>query len=211
MNEIARGETTMSHYEGQSERDAYDMDPKEVLSQYSVEWVALRKSYEEVKEQLEVVKAELSELDRQLQAEEISEEDHITQYREKWHTSTQMVQVKREVETRLYEIQREIRDVNKRLRQQEEERLRRERLEQEKSNAMIEWMSLKQGFDLVSERRRDITAQMDQLELRRRSGGFSEEEYRREKVGLIRQLAELTTVESDVKRRLAELLDIIRK
>ena len=108
-------------------------------------------------------------------------------------------------------MQREIRTANRKLRQQEEEQLKRERLEQEKSNAMIEWMSLKQGFDLVSERRRDITAQMDQLEVRRRASEFSEEEYRKEKVDLIRQLAEVTTVESDVKRRLAELLEVIRK
>ncbi|NHJ13317.1 MAG: hypothetical protein EAX95_06545 [Candidatus Thorarchaeota archaeon] len=201
----------MSHYEGRSEKDEYYVDPKEMLSQYSVEWIALRKSYEEVKEELEVVKAELSELDKKLNAGQMSEEEHLAQYREKWLMSTQMVQVKREVEARLYEIQREIREANRKLKHQDEERERRERLEQEKSNAMIEWMSLKQGFDLVEERRRDITTQMDKLELRRRNGSIQESDYRKEKLALIGQLAELSTVESDVKSRLAELLEIIRK
>lgn len=201
----------MSHYEGHSEKDAYYIDPKEVLSQYSVEWIALRKSYEEVKRELEVVKGELSDLDKRLQNGDISEEEHLAQYHEKWLISTQMIQIKREVEARLYEIQKEIRDVSKKLKQQDEERERQERLEQEKSNAMIEWMSLKQGFDLVGERRRDISSQMDKLELQRRSRSINDAEYRKRKLVLIGQLAELSTVESDVKSRLAELLEIIRK
>ncbi|MFX1264655.1 MAG: hypothetical protein ACFFH0_04710, partial [Promethearchaeota archaeon] len=106
---------------------------------------------------------------------------------------------------------REIRAANRQLRQQEEERLRRERLEQEKSNAMIEWMSLKQGFELVDHRRKEISAEMDRLELQRRQGRISDEAFRSERVDQIGQLAELAVVESDVKRRLAELLEIIRK
>ncbi|MFW9799122.1 MAG: hypothetical protein ACFFD9_01685 [Candidatus Thorarchaeota archaeon] len=200
----------MSHHEG-DQRDYYYLDPKEVLSQYSVEWVSLRKSYEELKKQLDEVKAELTEIDLKLEKGEISEQEHMTQYHDKWQISTQMVQVKREVEGRLYEIQKEIRAANKQLKQQEEERLRRERLEQEKSNAMIEWMSLKQGFELVEQRRKEISAEMDRLELQRRQGRISEEEFRSERVGQIGQLAQLTTVESDVKGRLAELLEIIRK
>ncbi|MFX0045470.1 MAG: hypothetical protein ACFE8Z_06455 [Candidatus Hermodarchaeota archaeon] len=200
----------MSHHEG-STRDDYYLDPKEVLSQYSVEWVSLRKSYEELKEQLDQVKAELTEIDHRLERGEIKEHEHMAQYHEKWKISTQMVQVKREVEGRLYEIQREIRAANRQLRQQEEERLRRERLEQEKSNAMIEWMSLKQGFELVDHRRKEISAEMDRLELQRRQGRISDEAFRSERVDQIGQLAELAVVESDVKRRLAELLEIIRK
>jgi len=122
-----------------------------------------------------------------------------------------MVQVKREVEGRLYQIQKEIRAANRQLRQQEEERFRRERLEQEKSNAMIEWMSLKQGFELVEQKRREIGAEMDRIELQRRQGKISDEAFRTDRVGQIGRLAQLTTVESDVKRRLAELLEIIRK
>ena len=200
----------MSHHEGSS-RDDYYLDPKDVLSQYSVEWVSLRKSYEELKQQLNQVKAELTEIDKKLERGEIKEQEHMAQYHEKWQVSTQMVQVKREVEGRLYEIQREIRAANRQLRQQEEERLRRERLEQEKSNAMIEWMSLKQGFDLVNQRRREIGAEMDGLELQRRQGEISKAEFRSQRVGQIGRLAELAVVESDVKRRLAELLEIIRK
>ncbi len=200
----------MSHHEGAKE-DAYYMDPKDVLSQYSVEWVSLRKSYDELKEQLNDVKAQLTELDAKLEKGEISEKDHIMEYREKWTMSTQMVQVKREVEARLYEIQKEIRAANRQLKQQEEEQFRRERMEQEKSNAMIEWMSLKQGFELVEKKRREITVQMDRLETQRRAGTITEDKYRTQRVDQIGQLAQLTIVESDVKRRLAELLEIIRK
>ncbi len=200
----------MSHHEGRS-RDEYYLDPKEVLSQYSVEWVSLRKSYEELKEKLDQVKAELTEIDKRLERGEIEEQEHMAQYHKKWQVSTQMVQVKREVEGRLYEIQREIRAANRQLKQQEEERLRRERLEQEKSNAMIEWMSLKQGFELVDQKRREIGAEMDRLELQRRQGKISDAEFRNQRVGQIGQLAELAVVESDVKRRLAELLEIIRR
>jgi gamma-glutamylcyclotransferase (GGCT)/AIG2-like uncharacterized protein YtfP len=200
----------MSHHEGSS-RDEYYLDPKEVLSQYSVEWVSLRKSYAELKEQLNQVKAELTEIDKKLEKGEIKEQEHMAQYHEKWQISTQMVQVKREVEGRLYEIQREIRAANRQLKQQQEERRRRERLEQEKSNAMIEWMSLKQGFDLVDQRRKEISTEMDRLELQRRQGQISDKVYRNQRVGQIGQLAELAVVESDVKRRLGELLEIIRR
>ncbi|MFW9802128.1 MAG: hypothetical protein ACFFFC_05725 [Candidatus Thorarchaeota archaeon] len=200
----------MSHHEGSS-RDDYYLDPKDVLAQYSVEWVSLRKSYEELKAQLDQVKAELSELDSKLEKGEISEKEHIQEYREKWRVSTQMVQVKREVEGRLYEIQKEIRAANRQLKQLEEEKHRRERLEQEKSNAMIEWMSLKQGFELVEQKRRKIAGEMDKLEVQRRQGAISEQKYRSHRVEQIKELAQLSTVESDVKRRLAELLEIIRK
>ncbi len=201
----------MSHHEGAPPEDVYYIDPKEVLSQYSVEWISLRKSYDEIKNQLMEVQAELSHLDRRLENGEITDQEHIVLYREKWSESTQIVQVKREVESRLYEIQKEIRAANRQLKQAEEERRRRERIEEEKSHAMIEWMSLKQGFDLVTARRNEINAESDQLELQRRSGKISEEKYRESRIVHIRQLAELSTVESDVKRRLAELLEIIRR
>jgi len=201
----------MSHHEGSPPEDAYYVDPKEVLSQYSVEWVSLRKSYDEIKKQLLEVQAELSQIDHQLERGKISDQEHITLYRKKWSESTQIVQVKREVESRLYEIQKEIREANRQLKQLEEEKHRRERLEQEKSNAMIEWMSLKQGFELVEHKRREITAEMDKLEVQRRKGAISEEIYRGQRVKQIKELAQLSTVESDVKRRLAELLEIIRK
>jgi chromosome segregation ATPase len=201
----------MSHHEGAPPEDVYYIDPKEVLSQYSVEWISLRKSYDEIKKQLMEVQAELSHLDRRLENGEITDQEHIVLYREKWSESTQIVQVKREVESRLYEIQKEIRAANRQLKQAEEERRRRERIEEEKSHAMIEWMSLKQGFDLVTARRNEINAESDQLELQRRSGKISEEKYRESRIVHIRQLAELSTVESDVKRRLAELLEIIRR
>ncbi len=200
----------MSHHEG-DQRDDYYLDPKEVLSQYSVEWVSLRKSYEDLKQQLDEVKADLKEIDVKLEKGEISEQEHMTQYHEKWQISTQMVQVKREVEGRLYEIQKEIRAANRQLKQQEAERLRRDRLEQERSNAMIEWMSLKQGFELVTQRRNEIATEMDRIELQRRQGKINEEVFRSKRVDQIGQLAELATVESDVKRRLAELLETIRK
>jgi len=48
------------------------------------------------------------------------------------------------------------------------------------------------------------------MEMERRSGAISDEKYRESRIGQIRQLAELSVVESDVKRRLAELLHIIR-
>jgi chromosome segregation ATPase len=204
------GELFMSHHEGGS-KDDYYLDPKDVLAQYSVEWVSLRKSYDELKTKLDKVKAELSDLDKKLEKGEISEIEHIREYKEKWRVSTQMVQVKREVEGRLYEIQKEIRAANRQLKQLEEEKHRRERLEQEKSNAMIEWMSLKQGFELVEQKRRDITTEMDKLEVQRRQGSISEDIYRGQRVEQIKELAQLSTVESDVKRRLAELLEIIRK
>jgi hypothetical protein len=200
----------MSHHEGAPSEDAYYVDPKDVLSQYSVEWVSLRKSYDEIKNQLLEVQADLSRIDRQLENGEITEHEHIKLYREKWSESTQVVQVKR-VESRLYEIQKEIRAANRQLKQAEEERRRRERIEQEKANAMIEWMSLKQGFDLVTARRNEINTESDKLEIRRRNGSISDEEYRENRILHIRQLAELSTVESDVKRRLAELLEIIRR
>ncbi|TFF95030.1 hypothetical protein EU546_04025 [Candidatus Thorarchaeota archaeon] len=201
----------MSHREGTPADDPFHVDPKEVLAQYSVEWVSLRKSYDELKTKLQDVQAELSTLDRKLEMKEIDDQQHIKMYREKWAESTQMIQVKREVENRLFEIQREIRAANRQLKKQEEERLRRERMEQERANAMIEWMSLKQGFDLVGARREEINAASDELERNRRSGKVSEDEYRQQRIGQIQQLAELRTVESDIKNRLAELLAIIRK
>ncbi len=199
----------MSHYEGMPE-DLYDIDPRDILAQYSVEWVALKKSYEELKKKLQEVQDELSELDKKLERGEITEQEHLEQYREKWLRSTEIVQVKREVESRLNEILKEIRETNKRLELEEAERQRRERIEQEKTNAMIEWMSLRQGFDLIRERRKEINREMDELEMRRRAGTISDEEYRRARVDQIRKLAELKTVENDVKRRLGELLEIIR-
>jgi hypothetical protein len=201
----------MSHHEGSPPEDAYYVDPKEMLSQYSVEWISLRKSYDEIKKQLLDVQEELTRLDRRLETGEITDGEHIILYKEKWAESTQIVQVKREVESRLYDIQREIRAANKQLKKAEEERRRRERMEEERSHAMIEWMSLKQGFDLVSARREEINTESDRLEVKRRNSSISDEEYRETRIEHIRQLAELSTVESDVKRRLAELLQIIRK
>ncbi|MHA1137828.1 MAG: hypothetical protein ACTSSE_15215 [Candidatus Thorarchaeota archaeon] len=200
----------MSHREGSSPQDDFFVDPKEVLAQYSVEWVSLRKSYDELKQQLNDIQAELNALDRKLEMGSITDQEHITLYKEMWAQSTQMIQVKREVESRLYEIQNEIRTANKQLKQMELEKERRERMETERSHAMIEWMSLKQGFDLVDERRAAINAETDRIELERRSGTISDEQYREFRIDQIRQLAELSVVESDVKRRLAELLQIIR-
>ena len=200
----------MSHREGSPPEDVYYVNPKEMLSQYSVEWISLRKSYDEVKKQLLDVQEGLTRIDRRLEMGDITDGEHIILYKEKWAESTLIVQVKREVESRLYEIQREIRAANKQLKQAEEERRRRERMEEERSHAMIEWMSLKQGFDLVSTRREEINAESDRLELQRRNVSISDEEYRETRIEHIRQLAELSTVESDVKRRLAELLEIIR-
>ncbi|MHA1909295.1 MAG: hypothetical protein ACW98Y_18505 [Candidatus Thorarchaeota archaeon] len=199
----------MSHREHAPD-DVYDMDPKEVLTQYSVEWVALRRSFSEVKTKLSEVQSELSELDRQLESKEIDEKEHMERYHDKWLISTQIVQVKRDVESRLYEIQKEIRRANKQLKQAELEQDRRERIEEEKSGAMIEWMSLKQGFALVKERRQEINQEMNNLESKRRTNTIKDEEYRQARLDQIRKLAELSTVESDVKRRLGELLEIIR-
>ncbi|TET08914.1 MAG: hypothetical protein E3J86_09690 [Candidatus Thorarchaeota archaeon] len=201
----------MSHHEGAPPEDAYYVNPKDVLSQFSVEWIALRKTYDEIKKQLLEVQADLSHIDRRLESGDISDSEHIVVYREKWSESTQIVQVKREVENRLYEIQKEIRAANKQLKLAEEERVRRERMEETRSIAMIEWMSLKQGFDLTNARRNEINADTDKLELERRKGKTSDEEYRQRRIEQFRQLAELSIVESDVKRRLAELLEIIRK
>ncbi|RDE17802.1 MAG: hypothetical protein C4K49_00985 [Candidatus Thorarchaeota archaeon] len=203
----------MSHGSGfrQGGEDYLYLDPKEVLAQYSVEWVALRQSYEEVKARLLQVQTELTALDQKLKKGEITEQEHLQQYRERWTTSTQMIEVKREVESRLYDIQREIRAANKKLKEMEEEKLKREHIEQEKSNALVEWMALKQGFDLVMERRKNITTEMDKIELRRRADKISDAEYRGARVAQIRQLAELRTLETDIKNRLGELLEIIRK
>ena len=107
----------MSHHEGSPPQDDFFVDPKEVLSQYSVEWVSLRKSYDELKQQLNDIQAELNTLDRKLETKQITDQEHIRLYREKWAQSTQMIQVKREVEGRLYEIQKEIREANKQLKQ----------------------------------------------------------------------------------------------
>ncbi|MFW9919561.1 MAG: hypothetical protein ACFFED_08180 [Candidatus Thorarchaeota archaeon] len=200
----------MSHGTNRSPDDPYYMDPKEVLSQFSVEWVSLRSSLAEVKSKLAEVQSDLSELDGRLERKEITEKEHVDQYHEKWLMSTQIVQVKREVEARLFEIQREIRKANKELKQKEEERLKRERIEQERSNAMIEWMSLKQGFELVRTRRKEINSEMDKLEVQRRERKISDDTYRKSRVDQIKKLAELSIVESDVKNRLAELLEIIR-
>lgn len=200
----------MSHREGSPPQDDFFVDPKEVLAQYSVEWVSLRKSFDELKQQLKDIQEELNTLDKKLETGSITDQEHIKLYKEKWTQSTQMIQVKREVENRLYEIQKEIRAANKQLKQMEIEKDRRERMEQERSHAMIEWMSLKQGFDLVDARRAEINAETDKIELERRSGSISDEKYRENRIDQIRQLAELSVVESDVKRRLAELLQIIR-
>ncbi|MCK5240499.1 MAG: hypothetical protein KAR33_13160 [Candidatus Thorarchaeota archaeon] len=190
--------------------DVYDMDPKDILTQYSVEWVALRKSFAEVKTKLSEVQTELNELDEKLERKKIDDKEHMEKYHEKWLLSTQIVQVKRDVESRLYEIQKELRRANKQLKQAESEQQRRERIEEQKSGAMIEWMSLKQGFTLVKERRLEINQEMNALEMKRRTDKIKEEEYRKSRVDQIRKLAELSTVESDVKRRLAELLELIR-
>ena len=200
----------MSHREGVAPEDSFFVDPKEVLSQYSVEWVSLKKSYDELKVQLNDIQKELNDLDRKLAAGSISDSEHIVLYREKWAVSTQMIQVKREVEARLFEIQKEIRTANNQLKQMEIDKQRRQRMEEERSHAMIEWMSLKQGFDLTDARRAEINAESDRIERERRNGKISEAEYRKGRIDQIRQLAELRTVESDIKRRLAELLEIIR-
>ncbi len=191
--------------------DDYDLDPKEVLSQYSVEWITLRKSFTEVKAQLAAVQSELNKLDKQLENGEISEKEHVDQYHEKWRLSTEMIQVKREVEGRLFDIQQEIRKANKRLKQLEIAQSRRQRVEEEKSSAMVEWMSLKQGFSVVKTRRQEINTEMDKIELQRREASISDDEYRTNRLAQLRSLAELSTVESDVKRRLSELLELIRK
>jgi hypothetical protein len=200
----------MSHREGASPEDTFFVDPKEVLSQYSVEWVSLKKSYDELKTQLSDIQKELNNLDRKLASGSITEGEHIVLYREKWAVSTQMIQVKREVEARLFEIQKEIRTANNQLKQMEIDKQRRQRMEEERSHAMIEWMSLKQGFDLTEARRAEINADSDKMERKRRNNKISEAEYRKGRIEQIRQLAELRTVESDIKRRLAELLEIIR-
>ncbi len=200
----------MSHREGASSEDTFFVDPKEVLSQYSVEWVSLKKSYDELKTQLSDIQKELNNLDKKLASGSLTESEHIVLYREKWAVSTQMIQVKREVEARLFEIQREIRAANNQLKQMEIEKQRRQRMEEERSHAMIEWMSLKQGFDLTEARRAEINAESDKMERERRDGKISEVDYRKGRIEQIRQLAELRTVESDIKRRLAELLEIIR-
>ncbi|MGY5871232.1 MAG: hypothetical protein RTV72_03215 [Candidatus Thorarchaeota archaeon] len=200
----------MSHHEGSPPQDEFSVDPKEVLTQYSVEWVSLRKSFDELKQQLNDIQSDLNTLDRKLETGSLTDQEHIRLYREKWAQSTQMIQVKREVESRLYEIQKEIRAANKQLKQMEIDKARRERVEQERSHAMIEWMSLKQSFELLDARRAEINAESDRIEMERRSGEISEENYREFRIDQIRQLAELSVVESDVKRRLAELLQIIR-
>jgi hypothetical protein len=200
----------MSHREGASPEDTFFVDPKEVLSQYSVEWVSLKKSYDELKTQLSDIQKELNDLDRKLASGSITEREHVVLYREKWAVSTQMIQVKREVEARLFEIQKEIRTANNQLKQMEIDKQRRQRMEEERSHAMIEWMSLKQGFDLTEARRSEINAETDRMEQDRRNDKISETDYRKMRIEQIRQLAELRTVESDIKRRLAELLEIIR-
>lgn len=200
----------MSHREGASPEDTFFVDPKEVLSQYSVEWVSLKKSYDDLKTQLSDIQKELNDLDKKLASGSLTESQHIVLYRDKWAVSTQMIQVKREVEARLFEIQREIRAANKQLKQMEIEKQRRQRMEEERSHAMIEWMSLKQGFDLTEARRAEINAESDKIERERRGGKISDANYRKRRIEQIRQLAELRTVESDIKRRLAELLEIIR-
>jgi hypothetical protein len=121
-----------------------------------------------------------------------------------------MIQVKREVEARLFEIQKEIRTANNQLKQMEIDNARQQRMEEERSHAMIEWMSLKQGFDITEARRKEINAESDRMERARRDGKISDADYRNGRVKQIRQLAELRTVESDIKRRLGELLEIIR-
>lgn len=200
----------MSHREGSSPQDDFFVDPKEVLTQYSVEWVTLRKSFDELKQQLNDIQSDLNQLDKKLDTGSLTDQEHIKLYQEKWAESTQMIQVKREVESRLYEIQKEIRTANKQLKQMEIEQARRQRFEEERSHAMIEWMSLKQGFELVDNQRKIINAETDKIELERRSGKISDDQYRESRIDQIRQLAELSIVESDVKRRLAELLQIIR-
>ena len=160
----------MSHHEGSPPQDEFSVDPKEVLTQYSVEWVSLRKSFDELKQQLNDIQSDLNTLDRKLETGSLTDQEHIRLYREKWAQSTQMIQVKREVESRLYEIQKEIRAANKQLKQMEIDKARRERVEQERSHAMIEWMSLKQSFELLDARRAEINAESDRIEMERRSG-----------------------------------------
>ena len=121
----------MSHREGSSPQDDFFVDPKEVLAQYSVEWVSLKKSYDELKLQLDNIQAELNTLDKKLKTGTITDQEHIRLYRDKWAESTQMIQVKREVESRLYEIQKEIRTANKQLKQMEIDQARRRRFEEE--------------------------------------------------------------------------------
>jgi hypothetical protein len=72
-------------------------------------------------------------------------------------------------------------------------------------------MGLKQGFDLITRRRKEINSVMDKIETQRRDGSVSNEEYRKFHLEQIRLLAELRTLETDIKRRLAELLEVIRK
>ncbi len=199
----------MSHREG-APGDNYGMDPKEILSQYSVEWVSLKRAYEEVKERLRRVREELNRIDLMLQNNQMTEQEHMERYHQLWLESTESIQIKREIEARLFEIQQEMKKVDRELRIREEERRRQEMAEQERANAMIEWMALREGFDFITKKRREINSEMDRLESQRRQKELSEEEYRRRHLESLRQLAELRSIEADVKNRLNELLEIIR-
>jgi hypothetical protein len=66
-------------------------------------------------------------------------------------------------------------------------------------------------LDLTNARRNEINAEADNVDLESRSGKISDDEYRQRRIEQFKQLAELSRVESDVKRRLAELLEIIRR
>ncbi len=200
----------MSHREGSPE-DIYDMDPKDILAQYSVEWVSLKKAYEEVRVGLQRIRDELNKIDQMFKNNQLSEQQHMERYHQLWLESTQIIQVKREIEARLSEIQQAMQKADRAIKIREEERRRRELLEQERANAMIEWMALREGFDFISNKRREIDRGLDQLELQRRRREVSEEEYRRRHLENVRQLAELRAIEGDVKNRLNELLEIMRK
>jgi len=71
----------MSHREGSPPQDDFFVDPKEVLTQYSVEWVSLRKSFDELKQQLSDVQEELNTLDKKLETGSITDQEHIKLYR----------------------------------------------------------------------------------------------------------------------------------
>ena len=66
-------------------------------------------------------------------------------------------------------------------------------------------------FEVIMQRRREINAEMDNIELERRKSLISDEEYRKKHLEQVSQLAELRTLETDIKRRLSELLAIIKK
>ena len=188
-------------------------DPILAIAESTVEYTALRKSLNEIIERLQMLQNKLNENDKALANKEINEEEHNKIYREVWSEVVKIIQIKRELESRMIELLDNIKIAKKISKQQEEELKRKQELrkqaQQKRMEAMVEWVALKSSFENIDTRRDEIDKELRELDELARTDKISKEDYRKKRLEYLHELAQLQIVENEVKNRLSELLSII--